>query len=70
MKKNPSIMTISEQFELSEPKRHDGEQDQDDLLLDSDPYDLKLPQTRVKHDQSRTCPTEQDAFQHTHSSDF
>ena len=36
MKKNPSIMTISE---LSEPSRHDDDHEQDDLL-DSDPYEL------------------------------
>ena len=66
MKKNPSIMTISE---LSEPSRHDDDHEQDDLL-DSDPYELQKSQNKTKHEYPRTCPTEQDAFQHTHSSDF
>ena len=65
MKKNPSIMTISE---LSEPSRHDDDDHQQDYLLDSDPYEMQKSQNKTKHEYPRTCPTEQDAFQHTQNS--
>ena len=58
MRKNPSVITISE---ISEPSRNDDEQD--DSFL-SDYYGIKKSHAIVNHDYPRTCPTEQDAFKY------
>lgn len=68
MKKNPSIMTISE---LSEPSRHGD--DQDGIVPES--FDMtKKSNAMIKHEFThfpRTCPTEQDdTLIQTHNSDF